>query len=75
MKIKKTKQKKFDSPRETKIKEAKKVKVPESKVSKVLKEFKTGTLHSGSKKGPIVKDSGQALAIALNYKPKKRKKK
>jgi len=36
------------------------------KVSKVMKEFKEGKLHSGSKKGPIVTDRKQALAIALD---------
>ena len=36
------------------------------KVSKVLKEFKSGKLRSGSKKGPKVKSREQAIAIALN---------
>lgn len=31
-----------------------------------LDEFKQGTLHSGSKTGPIVKDRKQAIAIALD---------
>ena len=35
------------------------------KVSKVMKEFKSGTLHSG-KKGPVVKSKKQAIAIALS---------
>jgi hypothetical protein len=38
----------------------------EKKVSKVMKEFKEDKLHSGSKKGPLVKDKGQAVAIALS---------
>ena len=29
-------------------------------------KFKRGTLHSGSKSGPIVKDRQQAIAIGLN---------
>jgi hypothetical protein len=29
-------------------------------------EFKTGTLHSGSKSGPAVTSRKQAVAIALN---------
>ena len=37
-----------------------------SKVSKVMGEFKRGTLHSGSKKGPKVKSRKQAIAIALS---------
>ena len=35
------------------------------KVSKVMKEFKTGTLHSG-KDGKVVKSKAQGLAIALS---------
>lgn len=37
-----------------------------SKVQKVMGEFKRGTLHSGSKKGPKVKSRQQAIAIALS---------
>jgi hypothetical protein len=36
------------------------------KVKKVMKEFKAGTLNSGSSKGPIVKNRKQAIAIALS---------
>lgn len=36
------------------------------KVGKVMHEWKEGKLHSGSKKGPIVKDQKQAIAIALS---------
>lgn len=36
------------------------------KVQKVMHEFKVGSLHSGSKKGPQVKDRRQAIAIALS---------
>jgi len=36
-----------------------------AKVQKVMHEFKKGSLHSGSKKGPKVKSKKQALAIAL----------
>lgn len=32
----------------------------------VMHEFKTGKLHSGSKKGPVVKNRKQAIAIALS---------
>lgn len=35
-------------------------------VRKTMREFKKGTLHSGSNKGPIVRSKKQALAIALN---------
>jgi hypothetical protein len=36
------------------------------KIEKVLKEYKAGKLHSGSKKGPEVKSKPQAIAIALS---------
>lgn len=37
-----------------------------SKVEKVMHEFKTGSLHSGSKRGPHVTSRKQAIAIALS---------
>jgi len=37
-----------------------------AKIAKVIKEFKSGTLNSGSSKGPIVKGKKQAIAIALS---------
>ena len=37
-----------------------------AKVAKVMGEFKAGTLHSGSKKGPEVSNPKQAVAIALS---------
>ena len=36
------------------------------KVAKVMREYKAGELHSGSKKGPVVKNRKQAVAIALS---------
>jgi hypothetical protein len=36
------------------------------KVKKVMGEWKEGELHSGSEKGPVVKDRKQAVAIALS---------
>jgi len=42
-----------------------------AKVGKVMKEFKEGTLHSG-KNGKVVKDKGQAIAIALSVARKKK---
>jgi hypothetical protein len=35
-------------------------------VAGVMHEFKHGDLHSGSKKGPVVKNRKQAIAIALS---------
>ena len=45
-----------------------------TKEAKVMHEFKAGTLHSGSKKGPIVKSRKQAIAIALSEAKKSKKK-
>jgi hypothetical protein len=36
------------------------------KVAKVLHEWKAGSLHSGSKKGPTVTNRKQAIAIAMS---------
>ena len=40
------------------------------KVKKVMHEFKEGELHSGSKKGPVVSNPKQAIAIAISEKKK-----
>jgi len=37
-----------------------------AKVSTVMHEYGKGDLHSGSAKGPVVKNQRQAVAIALN---------
>lgn len=37
-----------------------------NKVEKVMKEFEHGSLHSSSKKGPIVTNPKQAIAIGLS---------
>ena len=47
-------------------KHAKKVGKGKGKVEKVMHEFKEGKLHSGSKKGPVVGNRKQAVAIALS---------
>ncbi len=50
-----------------------------NKIAKVMTEFRTGSLHSGNKKGPKVSSRQQAIAIALSEARKaekgKRKKK
>lgn len=38
----------------------------EKKIKKVMHEFGEGKLHSGSKKGPMVKSRKQALAIGIS---------
>lgn len=43
------------------------------KVKKVMGEFKAGKLHSGSKKGPVVKNKKQALAIGYSEARKRSK--
>jgi hypothetical protein len=42
------------------------VKKGEAKIAKVMGEFASGKLHSGSKKGPEVKNPKQAVAIAMS---------
>lgn len=44
----------------------------EKKISKVMREYKAGTLHSG-KGGPVVKNPKQAVAIALSQAKVKKK--
>ncbi len=38
----------------------------QNKIARVMREYKHGELHSGSKKGPEVTSRAQALAIALS---------
>lgn len=58
---------------------AKKKHIPETKrahnkIEKVMHEYKQGELHSGSKKGPKVKNRKQAIAIALSEARRAKKK-
>jgi flagellar biosynthesis protein FlhB len=42
------------------------------KVKKVMNEFSEGKLHSGSKKGPVVSNPKQAVAIGYSEARKKK---
>jgi len=47
----------------------------DKKISKVMREFKAGTLNSGSPRGPKVTSRKQAVAIAMSQagmKPKRK---
>jgi hypothetical protein len=44
------------------------------KIAKVMKEFAQDKLHSGSKKGPLVTDKSQALAIGYSEAKEAKKK-
>lgn len=46
----------------------------QKKIKKVMHEFEEGDLHSGSKKGPVVKNKQQAIAIAISEQKKANKK-
>lgn len=45
----------------------------QNKVKKVMHEYKSGTLHSGSKRGPKVTSRKQAIAIAMSEAGKSKK--
>jgi len=42
-------------------------------MKKTMDEWKSGKLHSGSKKGPVVTSQKQAIAIALSEQRAKKK--
>jgi hypothetical protein len=48
------------------VKKAIKKGLKEEKIAKVIREYKRGKLHSGSKKGPKVTSAKQAIAIGLS---------
>jgi len=53
---------------------AKKPTKAQAKVKSEMHKFKAGKLHSGSKKGPLVRSRKQAIAIALHAAGKNRRK-
>jgi hypothetical protein len=46
----------------------------QKKIKKVMTEFKEGKLHSGSKKGPVVTNPKQGIAIAISESKRSKKK-
>ncbi len=50
-----------------------KEKAKNKKIKKVMKEFGRGDLHSGSKKGPVVTNPKQAIAIGYSEARKSKK--
>ena len=46
----------------------------DSKIAVVMREFKQGKLHSGSKKGPVVSNPKQAIAIGISEAKKQKNK-
>jgi hypothetical protein len=50
-------------------------KAKKTRMKEEMQKFKEGSLHSGSKKGPIVMNPKQALAIALHESGQSKKKK
>ena len=55
------------------------MKKAQTKIKKVMREYKSGTLHSGKdpkgpKKAPVVKSRQQAIAIALSEANKSKRK-
>lgn len=58
-----------------KLKKSASKKAKRSRVKLEMEKFKLGELHSGSKKGPIVTNPKQAIAISLSESGQSRKKK
>lgn len=54
-----------------KLKKADRVKKEEEIIADDMERFAKGKMHSGSKKGPVVKNPRQAIAISISVAKKK----
>lgn len=66
-------EKKEDKKLLKELKHNKRVKNEEEVIADDMERYAKGKLHSGSKKGPIVKNPRQAIAISLSVAKKKKK--
>jgi len=67
-------EKKEDKKLLKELKHNKQVKKEEEIIADDMERFAKGKLHSNSKRGPIVKNPRQAIAISLSVAKKKKKK-